>query len=290
LDRCEHEFGLVSPSYINFRKYLSFSLPLVPSHTADWATNSSDKYIIGFFLGKAWVGYYGPSYSLGSIIRFFDVPFTFLITTTLSKEHDKGNDEEVRNILSYSLKYFLTFAIPSFIGLSILSKQILILLTTPEIAEKGYFITPIIALSYLFYGSYAFSMRYFLFEHKTSFVGKIWVAAAVINILLNILIIPYIGIIGAALTTLIAYAFILFVVELYSVGLFNQKYIQILILKSIVASLLMGGFLFYFSPHGLIEIFLGILVGSIIYLLSLLLLRGLALWEIDYFKSLIFYR
>ena len=50
------------------------------------------------------------------------------------------------------IEIFLIVAIPSFFILSLLSKPILMIITTPEIALNGYFVTPFVALSALLFG------------------------------------------------------------------------------------------------------------------------------------------
>ena len=72
-------------------------------------------------------------------------PFSILLPSVLPKYYDENNIEKVRIFLKYSMKYFLLIAIPSAFGLSILSKPILLILTTPEIALNGYLITPFVA-------------------------------------------------------------------------------------------------------------------------------------------------
>ena len=112
----------------------------------------SDRYVIGILIGTAFVGYYSPGYTLGNIILMFLAPFTFLLASLLSLYYDQNKIEEVELHLKYSLKYFLLIAIPAVFGLSILSKPLLTVLSTPEIAQNGYLITPIVAIGALIFG------------------------------------------------------------------------------------------------------------------------------------------
>ncbi len=146
--------GFKVPKFSNIKQYLNFGLPTIPNSLAYWMVDSSDRYFIAFLLGAAFVGYYSPGYILGTMIFLFVTPLSLILAAVLPKYYDNGKFEDVDLIIRYSLKYFLLVAIPSVFALSILSKPILVLLTTPEIAANGYLITPFVALSALLIGIY----------------------------------------------------------------------------------------------------------------------------------------
>ena len=79
-------------------------------------------------------------------------PFSILLPSVLPKYYDDNNIDKVRTFIKYSIKYFLLIAIPAAFGLSILSKTILMVLTTPDIALNGYLVTPFVALSAVLFG------------------------------------------------------------------------------------------------------------------------------------------
>ena len=143
------KFGLKFPAFSKIKEYLNFGVPTVASNISYWTITSSDRYLIGFFLGVLFVGYYAPAYTIGNLINFLIYPLAFMLPPVLSKLFDENKLAEVKNYLKYSLKYFLMFAVPMAFGLSILSKQLLTIFSTPEIAENGYFITPFVVLSIL---------------------------------------------------------------------------------------------------------------------------------------------
>jgi O-antigen/teichoic acid export membrane protein len=196
------EIGITIPKFIHTREYLDFGLPLIPTALSHWVVNSSDRYVIGIFLGTAFVGYYSPGYMLGSIIGMLMAPLIFMLPAVLSKYYDENDVEAVKMVLRYSLKYFLMLAIPATFGLSLLSKPLLTILTTPEIASQGYLITPFIAVSFLLFGAYAVISHILTLKKKTTIAGAIWIMAAILNLGLNLILVPYMGILGAAITTL----------------------------------------------------------------------------------------
>jgi len=229
--------GFKIPKFTNIREYLSFGVPTIPGNLSSWIVNSSDRYVIGIFLSAAFVGYYSPGYTLGYSISMLMAPFSLLLPSVLPQYYDKNNIEKVSSFLNYSTKYFLLIAIPSAFGLSVLSKPLLSVLTTPEIALNGYLITPLTALSTLIFGVYAIISNVLVLEKKTKVIGSIWIIAATLNLVLNIVLVPYFGIIAAATTTLLAYVVAFILTLRYSTKFFNFDYK--FILKSITASTIM---------------------------------------------------
>ncbi len=233
--------------------------------------------MIGFYLGPASVGYYSPGYSVGNLINIFFAPLNFILPATLSKHYDNNNIDEVKNILNISLKYYLIVAIPSFFGLSLLSEPLLNILTTPDIASKGYFITPFVALSSLLFGIYTIYQKIIILEKKTKITAKIALIAAISNILLNFLLIPYIGIIGAAFTTLLAYLIFLLLTLYYS-SKFLRLYLDIkLLIKCIFSSMVMSYLITTIDGdiEGIISFISVVAIGATIYIITLLILKGI---------------
>jgi len=280
------EIGIKIPKFTHTREYLTFGLPTIPGNLSSWIVNSSDRYVIGIFLGAAFVGYYSPGYMLGGVISMFMAPLGFMLPAVLSKYYDENNMSEVKTVLKYSLKYFLLLAIPSTFGISLLSKSILTILTTPEIASQGYLITPFVAVSALLLGTYAVIMQIIVLEKKTKITGTIWIIAAILNLGLNLIFVPYIGILGAAITTLLAFALAFILTSFYSSKYFTFDIDFGFILKSIFASLVMSLVIIKWNPVGTLNVLIVIGVCTVVYSVILLLLKGIKKEEVKFFKEL----
>ncbi|NYT09581.1 MAG: oligosaccharide flippase family protein, partial [Methanosarcinales archaeon] len=279
------EIGFRVPKFIRMRDYLAFGLPTVPGNLSSWAVNSSDRYVIGILLGMAFVGYYSPGYTLGNAIQMYVAPLGLLLPAILSIYYDENKLDEVKVVLEHSLKYFLLFAIPSSFGLSLLSKPLLAILSTPEIAAEGYLITPFVAVSTVFFGASVIINHVIVLMKKTTITGSIYILAAILNIGLNLILIPYIGIIGAAAATLVAYLSI-FVLGIY----YSLKYLKFnieiqFIFKSIFASIVMSLVILRWNPVGLQSVLATIGVCAAVYGVVLLLLKGITRDEIAFFRS-----
>lgn len=283
------DIGIKFPKFINLKELVNYGVPTIPINFSRWVIESSDRYVIAIFLGTVAVGYYTPGYSLGNIIHMFIAPVSFMLPATLSRYYDEKNIAEVKKILDNSLKYFLAIGIPSVFGLSLLSKPILAILSTEEIASNGYLITPFTALSALFFGVISIFNQVLLLEKKTKITGKIVSLCAGLNLGLNFLLVPYIGILGAAITTLLAYA-----VNLVLITYYSTRYLKIensfpFIIKSTIASAIMCLITIGINPDGLTDLAFVIGTCTVIYFVVIFLLGGIDKKEIAYFKEFIKY-
>ena len=284
------DIGISVPKFTNLREYLSFGLPTVPGNVSSWILNSSDKFLITLFLGTTFVGYYAPGYFLGNIIIMYVTPLAFMLPAVLSKYYEDNNLQEVQTILKYSLKYFLLFAIPSWVGLSVLSKPLLTILTTPEIAANGYLITPFIGISAIIMGIFTIMFQIFILEKNTMITAKIWIIAALLNFGMNLFLIPFLGIIGAAITTIITFVFALCIVLHYfraKSGIRITHDFGKTIVRITFASLCMIPVLVLLHPDGILSILFAVTVSTILYFVVLFILGEISAHEVSFFKKIL---
>jgi len=279
--------GIKLPKFSRMREYLNFGLPLLPFNLSNWVLRLSSRYVIAYFLGTTFVGFYSAGYMLGNVLMLFAFPLGLVLPPTLSKLYDEGKLNEVKTHLRYSLKYLLTLAIPAAFGVSMLSKPLLTILSTTEIAAEGYLVIPFIAASTLLIGVYVIISQILILVKKTKIIGATWVLAAVVNIGVNILVVPRLGILGAAITTLIGYALVLGITAYYSSKHLTFDINRGFILKSIAASAIMSLVIWGVNPTGMAAVFPMILGSAAVYFAVLLLLRGFRKEEFKFFKSLL---
>jgi O-antigen/teichoic acid export membrane protein len=274
------QIGFAIPKFRRTRQHLAFGMPLVPGSLSGWIVDSSDRYLIALFLGAAAVGYYSPGYMLGSTVSMVSAPLVILLPPVLSKHYDDDNIADVRTILAYSLKYYAGIALPCVFALSVLSKPLLLLLTTQQIAANGYLVTPLVAAGTALIGANALFGIILSLRKKTAIIGTIWVLSAALNFGLNLVLIPYLGLIGAALTTFLAFLLAIVLITRYSFRYLKFDVNKGFIVKSVCGSSIMALFLLLWNPSGPLSILVSIALAAVIYLAILLALRGLTIREI----------
>jgi len=279
--------GLGWPRFSRLRDYLRFGLPTVPGGLAAWVVGSSDRYLIGILQGTIYVGYYNPGYSLGSMINMLITPINFVLVSVLAKYYDENRMDLVRSIFNYSVKYFLVLALPAFFGVSLLSKPILELLSTSEIAEESYLVTPFIALGTLLFGVGGGIINFSLYlAKKTKILMYTWILAACVNFALDLILIPKLGIIGAAVASSIAYIVAFFFGIYFSTRYFKFIWDIASIIKIIVSSIIMVSFIKYFYPQNTTDLIVIVCTSICIYIISLLAIKGISKEELTFLKKI----
>ncbi len=279
--------GIARPRFTRTAEYFRFALPALPSLLSWWVVNTSDRYVIGAYLGTASVGSYSAAYNIANIMVLVITALSLVLTPALSLLSDQQRRTELAVHLSYSLKYFLMLAIPFVVGAAVMAKPLLTLFSTPDIASRANVVLPLVALSVLVYGVYVIVGNVLLLTRRTALLGFIWLAAAALNLGLNILLVPRLGINAAALTTLIAYALVLGVT---SHRAFRDVPFPIdwrFIAKSLVASGLMAAVVAVMRPETRPETVGTVLVGIVVYALCVLLLKAVRKDEISFFRNLL---
>jgi len=281
------EIGFGWPSFAPFGKYLRYGLPFVPGNILSWALNSSDKYLISVFLGVSFVGIYSPGHSMGNLIKLFPGPLEFVLLPTLAKLYDEGKLADVKLYLHFALKYVLLLAIPAVFGLSLLSKPLLVIMSTAEIASRGWFVTPFVAVAALLYGIAVVHNLAIALVKKTVAAGIAWTVAGVSNIALNLVFIPWLGILGAAITALIGFALATAIFIWHSSRCLRFGFPWAAVVKSVLASLAMSAFIWAMRPGRLADTLFCIACGTAIYGLALAGLGGIRRNELRLFRSLL---
>ncbi len=240
--------------------------------------------MISYFIGVTAAGIYSASYDIGWYTVFLIAPITRLLFPTIAKSYDENNLGETRNYLRYSLKYFMMFAIPSAFGLSMLAKPILQALTTSEFVT-GSSIIPFVAFSGVLFGFYQISIFIIHLVKKTKLVFILLTTSALLNIALNILLIPRMGILGAAVATIIAYGVLLMFILIVTRRYLRYDLSMTFMLKSVFASLVMALCIWLINPESIALIIVSIFAGILVYFGVLLLVRGLSKGETAFFVN-----
>lgn len=202
------------------KKLLSYGIPLVPAVLSGVVIMLSDRYFIELFQGAKAVGIYSLGYKLGLVVNLAVIAFNFAWSPAIFRiVEEKG----AKRIFSDVLNHYVTLVGLVFLGLLLFQKEIFSLFVNASY-HQGSGVVLIIALSYFVYGLYLnFEVGLYL-KDRTSYVALISILAAGLNIGLNILLIPRMGIKGAAWATFFSYLFMAALGLLLSQSLYRLRY------------------------------------------------------------------
>jgi O-antigen/teichoic acid export membrane protein len=280
------QIGLRLPQFSNTKSYLKWGIPLTPNFAILWIISVSDRYMVSYFLGVAAAGIYSAAYTMALYASFTMSPLGIVLYPTIIKSYEDGDINKTKIYLKYSLKYFLMIAIPSAFGLSILAKPLLSVLTKPEFVI-GSTVIPFVAFGSVLNGFYLICLYVIYLANKTHLTVRLLGISAILNIVLNLALIPLMGIIGAAIATLIAYG-VLGILTL----MVSRRYLRFdlslpFIGKSIASSVIMSLCIWLINPQSLKALIISMFLGVIVYFAVLLAIKGFTKNEMAFFANFV---
>ena len=192
--------------FVSFRWYhikslsiFSFWLLLTASGVAIFSY--SDSVLIGYFLNNADVGVYRVAFQFTLAASFATIALHSTLFPKISLWVKINEIERVELSLSRAVSYSLLLAVPVFIGGAILGDKMLYFFYGAEFIEgyNAFILLLVVQVVNVF--QYLFTMFLSASDHQKE-AFKVTAIAASLNVILDILLIPLIGITGAAVATL----------------------------------------------------------------------------------------
>lgn len=183
------------------KQLLVIAIPLFPNFLIYWIFNSSDRLMITNLMSVGAEGIYSVGSKLGHASQLIYTAFAggwqFFAFSTMKEEDQVGSNSRIFEYLGV-----ISFVASSFV--CSLSYWIYKLLFIGEYIE-GYIVAPYLFLAPLLQMLFQVACNQFLVIKKTWPNMFILLSGAVLNIILNLVLIPILGIEGASIATLVGY-------------------------------------------------------------------------------------
>lgn len=265
------------------REFLHFGVPLIAVNILGSALSMADRYIVGAFKGSSQVGLYAVVYSLTTAIVVFLISFIELgaipvVTRTYENEGEKQAVALVRTLT----RYFLLVMVPSMVGMWVLRHRIMVVITSLKYIPAQNVILPLLlGISIGEFGwlpGIAFNLK-----KKTRLLMWPVLSAAVFNIVLNLILVPFYGYKGAAWATLFSYVLYFIVAVILTRRLMKWDFPWDMLVKTAAAAAVMGAALYGLNRlhiRGVGSLALLIVIGTGIYFSTLLAFGGFSRQEL----------
>ena len=178
-----------------------FGMPLVPSALLLWVTNFSDRFFLVKLTDTAEVGLYSVGVRIASAMVLLLTAFRMAWPAFA---YSIESDEEARRTYAWVLTYLVVLTTWIATALTLLSPWLVAWLTAPEFASSSRVVGPLTFAAVSFGGFIVLSIGIGR-ARRTQFNWVITGAAAVVNVTLNLTLIPFYGMMGAAIATVAAY-------------------------------------------------------------------------------------
>lgn len=202
------------------KKYLSAGTPFIPGMIFAWILSSCDKIILSRFCSLHEVGIYSLTDTIGQIFNLIilqPLSGSYLPALFESFAQNKHNiwpaEQKNRKVMWISMFAMFFLISAGFI----LAKKILFFILPIQYHQVTNYLW-LMLVGYVFLMGTYFSCSYIQFKKKTKFLSLSFFIPAILNILLNLLLVPKFGAYGSVASTTLSYA-IYFLITIY----YNNK-------------------------------------------------------------------
>jgi len=263
-------------------KYLfKEALPLALTSIIWTIYHHIDVVMLSMMQGDAPVGIYSAAYNLSGPLSL--IPSALMVSLfPIMSASFKTSEERLIKSYKLAIRYLLIIMLPIAVGTTIIADKIIFLIYRAE------FVGSATALQILIW-ALVFTSASSVLTNLLVSIGKqkLYTASmaicAVVNVALNFILIPTLSYNGAAIAT-VATNIVFFLSNFY----FVSKYLQVppmrkTLLKPAISCLLMGSFVYYFIY---VNVFLLVLLATVVYLMALLILKTFSKEDIDIIKEI----
>lgn len=275
--------NLSLPSITSTRKFLTYAVPVVPKEFSGIILTHADKLLILYFITPTAAGGYAIAYTVANLFRTATGVLNPTLYPSVAGAWDAGDILELESLYDRIIRLYTILAVPSLVGLSVLSPAILEILASENAANQAGSIVPILGFGLLLQSYDDLLTHIITAAEKTVILGVATGGAAVVNVILNFVLIPRYGLFGASLATFITEVLILSITFYYIQDLVRIQLPRVLIIKIIFSSILMGGAISListeFSP--IVAVVLIPPVGAGIYFMIMFVIGGVTSQNIN---------
>ncbi|MDO7137097.1 lipopolysaccharide biosynthesis protein [Algibacter lectus] len=202
------------------KKTLKYAFPLIPHTLSGVATMLIDRILINRMISVSLSGIYSIGSNFGSIVFLVASGINQAFVPWFNQKVKENNTSDFSNVSKGLIVLYCLIAL----GLSFFGKEV-IMYVTPEDYHQSWQVIPFISFAFVYHGVYYFfagSLFYDIKGRGNRIIPISTISAAILNIVLNITLIPKFGIIGAAVSTLVTK-----MILSLSLKFFYRKYLDI---------------------------------------------------------------
>ena len=266
------------------RAMLAYGLPLVPVAVSTWVLQLADRFFLLRYVSPSELGLYGLGVRLSNLLLLGVTAFGVAWPPFMLELYNRDPLQE-RQVRARALTY-VTFVLSlGALCLSVFAREFFLTVTAPSFMN-AYKVVGLLSGSIVVIGMNAVVMSGITLSRQTHYFARYTILSALINVLLNFLLIPPLGMIGAALATLLSYVslfcFYYRRAQMLSAALFDYR--RLLAILVTAAGLVALGTFINLNP-----LWVSVAIKALLVLafpLLVWLLRGLEPRELDYLRAL----
>jgi O-antigen/teichoic acid export membrane protein len=183
------------------KEMFKFTTPLIPNSASWWVIGASDKTIVAIILGLSANGIYTVSAKYSAILSSIFIVFGLALTESITMHIDSIDSSQfITNIFNLSLKFFAGLGM-----VLIAACPYVFRIFIGEEYRSAELYVPLLVTAAVFSVVVGIYSSVYVAKRDTKKIVYANASTAIINILLTLLLIRFIGIFAAALATLLSY-------------------------------------------------------------------------------------
>jgi len=191
-----------------FKSIVVFGLPLVAYEIASVVLDSGDRILVQHYLGAEVLGYYSAAYNIASYFQeSLMTPVNLALFPIFMKIWAEKGKDETTKFLSKSLDLFLMMSIGLAAAMIAVSPSAIVVLASHKYA-RAQELLPMLVIGLVLYASHIFLNAGLLIYKQTTVMAKLVFGACLVNIGFNVILLPRVGMRGAAIATLVSYIYL----------------------------------------------------------------------------------
>lgn len=255
----------------------SYSWPLMFLSVVAFIFSWVDSFAIGYFKNVTDVGIYNAAVPLASLLIIVPSLFIQLFFPMITKEFSRNKISLIKDISKQVAKWIFLLNLPLLIIMILFPGAIINLFFGPEYLSAAWALR-FLSIGTFFYSIFIISANLLSMAGRSKTVLFNILVSSIINLILNILLVPKYGISGAAFSTMITYiiwSFISLIQAKRSVSIvpIKRKMLTILLISLIPAFLLV--YIKQFIPVNNLSLILQGVLFFLLYLFLVICFRGL---------------
>lgn len=204
------------PSKAEVKKFLSYSLPLIPNQISWWMLSASDRTVILWKMGVKFNGIYSVAGKFSNLYSTMYNIFNLSWTELISVHFDEPDREKVFSDLQDTVVKIL---ICMFLGIVSVMPFVFPVMVNSSYKD-AYYQIPILMLGAFFSAMIGVMSAYYIADKNTKTIAKTSMICAAINLVLDIVLMPFIGLFAASIASVTAY-FVMYIVRYIDI---NKRY------------------------------------------------------------------
>lgn len=194
---------LVKPSCAVLSRYIPYGLGLVPGGLASTLSFSVDRYLVAHYLDLKQVGIYSVCFAISALGFFFVGPINDVLLPEMSALYDAGDWDNFHGRFSGIQKFVFGLSVGATALLVAFPQHVLRVLTTRDYFSGSYTLV-ILALQGVFMSLLMLYIVMLNVRLRVWSTSIIWAGTGTVMILIEIILLPRIGLPAAGLAQLIS--------------------------------------------------------------------------------------